>query len=355
MKEVENFSIHNFNNKDFESLTELFKTTYPGREISNSIYLQWEYQQNPDGNALITTGEINQKIVSQYAVLPRLYSIDKKIIPGSLSVNTLTHPDYRGNNIFEKLAFDTFNRCKQENIFFTIGFPNPVSHPIITKKQIFETTGHLSLLLKPFNPISNLFSYFKNKNIKTGNEIELTISYQSLSLKSDIAFFDFEKDSHKYEEFLQKFNDEKQNVTFRSLKFLKWRYQNIPGRKYYLFKQESENKIKALVIFRAKYIYGIRCGILVDLMTVTKTTYIKILLNTITKISKDNKLDIIFSAIPSHTMEFQFLKSAGFYSFPKFLLPQKLAFIVKRHLTSCPDSVTDFRKWFLTFGDYDIF
>lgn len=355
MKKGENLSIHNFNDKEFERLTELSKTTYPNREISNANYLHWEYLQNPDGNAVITTGEINQKIVSQYVVLPRLYFIDKKLITGSLSVNTLTHPEYRGNSFFEKLALNTFNRCKQENVIFTIGFPNPISHPIINKKQIFETAGYLTLLLKPLNPLSTLLRYFNNRNQKTGNEIELTISDNFLSSQSDISFFDFKKDSDKYEEFLQKFNHEKHNVTFRSLKFLKWRYVAIPGRKYYLLKQESENKIKALVIFRAKYIYGIRCGIFVDLITLTKTTDIKILLNTINKIAKDNKLDLIFSAIPSHTMEFKLLKSAGFYSFPQFILPQKLAFIVKRHLPTCPNSVADFRKWFLTFGDYDIF
>lgn len=355
MKKIENLSIRNFNDKEFERLTELSQTTYPGREISNSNYLHWEYLQNPDGNAIITVGDISHKIVSQYIVLPRLFSIDKKLIPGSLSVNTLTHPDFRGNNIFEKLALETFNRCKQENIFFTIGFPNPVSHPIINKKQIFETSGHLSLLLKPFNPISTLFSYFKNKKEKTGHEIELIFSDKILPSKSDVAFFDWDKDAGKYEEFLKKFNDEKQNVTFRSLKFLKWRYLNIPRRKYFIFKQESENKIKAIVIVRAKYIYGIRCGILVDLMTHSKSDDVKILLNAINEIARNNKLDLIFSAIPSHSLEFKLLKGAGFYSFPKFLLPQKLAFIVKRHLAACPDSIADFRKWFLTFGDYDIF
>lgn len=355
MKEIENLSIRNFKEKEFDNLAELGLTTYPEREISKSNYLKWEYLQNPDGNALITVGEINQIIVSQYIVLPHLYSIDKKLIPGSLSVNTLTHPDFRGNNIFEKLALDTFNRCKQENIFFTIGFPNPVSHPIINKKQIFESAGYLTLLFKSFNPISTLISYFKNTNKKTGNEIILTISDRFLSTQSDIGFLDLDKDAGKYEEFLQKFNDEKQNVTLRSLKYLKWRYFNIPSRKYFLFKQETENKIKTIVIIRAKYIYGLRCGILVDLMTHTNSADIKILFNTINEIVKDNKLDLIFSAIPSHSMEFKLLKSVGFYSFPKFLLPQKLAFIVKRHLEACPHSVTDFRKWFLTFGDYDIF
>ena len=355
MKEVENLSILNFNSKEFDRLTELSKTTYPGRDISNSNYLQWEYLQNPDGNALITVGDISQKIVSQYVVLPHLFSIKNKLITGSLSVNTLTHPDYRGNNIFEKLALDTFNRCKEENIFFTIGFPNPVSHPIIINKQLFETAGYLTLLLKPFHSISILISYFKNRNKKTGNEIELTISDKFLSSKSDITFFDFEKDAGKYEEFLQKFNDEKENVTLRSLNFLKWRYLKIPNRKYFLLKLETENKINALVIFRTKYIYGIRCGVLIDLMTHTNSDDVKILLNTINEIAKDNKLDLLFSAIPSHSKEFKLLKSAGFYSFPKFLLPQKLAFIVKRHFTDCPDSVADFRKWFLTFGDYDIF
>ena len=347
--------IQPFNDSGFSRLIELNETTYPGRDISNQEYLGWEYIRNPDGLALITIGAMERKIISQYVVLPRTFSIDNKLLCGSLSVNTLTHPDYRGMGIFEKLANETFNRCKEKNILFTIGFPNPISHPVIEKKQIFETIGFLPLLFRPLNPFVSLIRYIKNRKNKSGDEIEIYNSDEILSANTGISFFDFKNDSEKYEIFLQKFNNEKQNVTNRSLHFIKWRYVTIPNRKYYILKIEIENKIIALVIFRAKYIFGLRCCIIVDIMTPFNSADVKILLETIHKIAVKNKFDILFTTAPAHSWEYAIIKDFGFYSMSKYLLPQRLAFIVKRHLSTSPQQVSDFRKWFLTFGDYDIF
>ena len=354
MEKNEELLIHPFSDQGFARLVELSETTYHGREISDQVYLGWEYIQNPDGLALITTGEIERKIVSQYIILPRSFSVDNKILKGSVSVNTLTHPHYRGKGLFEKLANETFDRCKEKEILFTIGFPNPISHPFIERKQIFETIGYLPLLFRPLNPIRLLIRYIKNKRDKTGNEIELNITDQILSANAEISFFDFKTDSDKYEIFLQKFNKEKQNVTMRSLQFLRWRYVNIPNRKYHLIKLEIGNEIKAIAVFRSKYMFGLRSGILIDLISHINLKEIKYLLDTLHKIAIKNKLDLIFATLPANSFEFKILKNSGFYLMPQFFLPQKLPFIVKRQLPSCPEHVTDFRKWFLTFGDYDI-
>src|SRR5450432_2238071 len=120
MKRNKNISIQQFTDPEYERLVNLSKTTYNGREISDTIYLQWEYNLNPDGTALITIAEAQNKIVSQYLILPRKYSIDNKIFMGSLSVNTLTHPDFRGIGLFTKLSNETFKLCKENEILFTI-------------------------------------------------------------------------------------------------------------------------------------------------------------------------------------------------------------------------------------------
>ena len=73
------------------------------------------------------------------------------------------------------------------------------------------------------------------------------------------------------------------------------------------------------------------------------------------EISKNNKLDILLAAIPEHTVEYSCLQKNGYYKMPMNFLPQKLSVIIRKHLPDCPPQVTDFSKWFLTFGDYDIF
>mgnify|MGYP001318981841 CR=1 FL=1 len=129
----------------------------------------------------------------------------------------------------------------------------------------------------------------------------------------------------------------------------------MPLRKYLLIKMEKDNMIKAMAVFRARYIFGIRCGILVDLISHSNSIGIENLMNSIHKISIENKLDLILTTVPVQSPEFRMLKEEGYFSMPPILLPQKLALIIQCHLQSYQARVSDFKKWFLTFGDYDIF
>jgi hypothetical protein len=347
-------SIHSFEEDSLLRLADLCATTYPGKEISDEKYLTWEYFSNVDGRALIKVAENETGLIAQYIVLPRKYSINNVLIDGSLSVNTLTHSSFRGNNLFPQLAEETFKRCREQKINFTLGFPNPVSLPVIQRKNLFETIGELSLTIKPLNPFGSLYKYLSGKREKTGKEIELDLT--SIDGKNkEVSKLNLKEDKIVYDEFLSNFNREKQNVTLRSGEFLNWRYIAIPGRKYYLFKLMEEGSMTGLAVFRAKYIYGLRCGILIDFCSLKKASKLSEVLNKLQHISKINNLDMLLSATPSHTPEFSCLLENGYFKLPVKLLPQRLSVIIKKHLPDCPSQVTDFNKWFLTFGDYDIF
>ena len=162
----EGIIIRTFDKAETGPLSTLNESEYTGREISDITYLDWEYRRNPEGNALIHIAEASERIVSQYVVLPRSFSVNGKIIRGSLSVNTLTHPSFRGRGLLKILAEKTFQLCPENGIQFTIGFPNPVSHPLIRKHGLFETIGYLPLLVMPLSPVSSLLKYFSGKRNK---------------------------------------------------------------------------------------------------------------------------------------------------------------------------------------------
>ncbi len=347
-------SIHSFDEDSFLRLADLCDSTYPGKEISDEKYLAWEYHSNNDGRALINVAEKETSLIAQYIVLPRKYSINNVLIHGSLSVNTLTHPNFRGNNLFPQLAEETFKRCREQKNNFTLGFPNPVSLPVIQRKKIFETIGELPLTIKPLNPFGSLYKYLTSKREKTGSEIEIDFTSMDQKYK-DVSELNLKKDKIVYDAFLSAFNREKQNVTFRSGEFLTWRYTDIPGRKYHLFKLMENGSMTGLAVFRAKYIYGLRCGILIDFCSLKNAKRLSEILNNLLVVSKINKLDLLFSAASSHSHEYSCLLENGFYRLPAKFLPQKLSVIIRKHLPDCPSQVTDFNNWFLTFGDYDIF
>ncbi len=341
--------ISEFKDDNFASIVELMQTTYPGHEISDERYLYWEYARNPDGKALMNIASAKGKVISQYAVIPRQFVFRGKTLMGSVSVNTITHPDFRGRNLFPLLVKETFRQCSERDILFTIGFPNPISLPVIKKKEIFTVAGSLSVLFKPINPVASLIRYFGSKKEKSGGDIPLAISIKDNS----ISKFDIASSSVNYNQLLNHFNKREFLTTNRSIDFFKWRYIDIPRRTYYSLSQGS-GELNGVIVFRSKYIYGIRCLVIVDIIAKNQEAVRK-LVNEVNRIAKDNRIDLLFSAVTVYTDEYETLRSAGYFSLPDFILPQKLAFIVKKHRSDCPDDIMHFGNWFLTFGDYDIF
>jgi len=341
-------TIHGFDDKSFDRLEQLARTTYPGREVADGNYLEWEYVRNPDGNAVITVAENEKGLVAQYLVLPRHYRIGGNKTRGSLSVNTLTHPDFRGKNLFPLLAEKTFASCAEQEIQFTIGFPNPVSSPVISRKKIFTRLGFLELLIKPLRPVHALTS------IKRGNEGMEVPHDATLPDDNHISFFDVDKDAAMYADFTSHFNANRQNLTDRTIDYIRWRFYDIPRRKYLLIKYVAGGKMEGFAAWRVRTIFGMKCLVLVDLCVLREEALSEIL-DTVHFIARKNSLDMIITALPAHSMEYRFVRSKGYSSLPQWLMPQRLEVIFKTHTANCPKEAGDFTQWFLTFGDYDIF
>ncbi len=356
MNEETDYKLGLFTDVDHSRLIRLSESTYPGREISQAGYLQWEYEHNPDGTALIHVASLGDKFVSQYVVLPHKYSMDGRLLEGSLSLNTLTHPMHRGNSLFPKLAELTFESCIEKNYVFTLGVPNSNSYPVFIEKLGFQVLGRVPFLMKSFRPQSLLWHLFTKKRLKHGADLELNIENLTQKKSDGISVFNPNQDKDLYSAFLKKFTQEKRIATYRSLDFLRWRYLDIPFRKYYLLKSVKEGKMEALAIFRAREIYGLKCGILMDFICSGDPETADKMLEFLNDFSQNNELQLIICAMQNGTKEFQFLKKNGFYKVPERFLPQQLDLILKIHKQDSDyEHLRDFKSWFFTFGDYDIF
>ncbi len=356
MKESIVYRLEEFTDPDFSRLIRLTESTYPGKEISNPEYLDWEYNKNPDGKALIQVATEGDKFVSQYVVIPRKYIVNGKIIEGSLSLNTLTHPIHRGNALFPKLAELTYQSCLLQKNLFTIGIPNANSYPVFIEKLKFDALGRVPFLMKTFRPKSVLWHLFTKKRLKHGAEIELDTQYIPVDNPNGMSFFNPNQDKELYEAFLEKFIASKKVCAYRSLDYLRWRYLDIPLRKYHMFKCVKNGKMNALAIVRAREIYGLKCGILMDFICTEELQSGKEILDHLFVLLQKNDIEIIISAMQSNSLEFAYLKKAGFYKVPERFLPQQLDLILRIH-EKTPDyeQLSDFKSWFFSFGDYDIF
>ncbi|MFC1900291.1 GNAT family N-acetyltransferase [Chloroflexota bacterium] len=112
----------------------------------------WKFAENPFGKAIIKLLFDGNKLIGHYAVLPMDVQVQGKPVKAALSVNTMTHPDYRGHGIFPFLGQETYQTCMDNGIRFIYGFPNNnIYQPRINKLE-WIGFGKMTSLEKELEP-----------------------------------------------------------------------------------------------------------------------------------------------------------------------------------------------------------
>ncbi|MDI1257438.1 MAG: GNAT family N-acetyltransferase [Flavobacterium sp.] len=78
------------------------------------------------------------KPIAFYGAIPVQMCYKNKTEIAAQSVNTMTHPDYRGKGLFIKLAKMTYEKMAEAGIRFVWGFPNQHSEPTFLNKLDWE-------------------------------------------------------------------------------------------------------------------------------------------------------------------------------------------------------------------------
>jgi hypothetical protein len=146
----------------------------------------------------------------------------------------------------------------------------------------------------------------------------------------------------------------------RTSEYLKWRYLDCPTRRYTILSvtDAEEREFRAYAVVRGLELLGWKCGAVVDLGCRSNDESIdalRFLLHVAMQKFQQESYALSIAACNTDNDEFEALRRAGFLAVPRFLLPQPLHFILKTDSSNVHSSLMqDFRKWFLTFGDYDV-
>ena len=136
-------------------------------------------------------------------------------------MTTMTHPDYNGKGIFRLLSDSLYEELfRIYNVEFVMGFPNKNSH----------------------------YGFIKNlhwKNIGVIHHLTLNTLNLSAENSSRISMVNSFDDSHV--QLLQSNNMGKISV-YRSLDYLRWRYELNPNNRYYIFELRDHDLIGFLVV-----------------------------------------------------------------------------------------------------------
>lgn len=196
---------------DENAILALFKLVF--KKEMNLNYWKWRFELNPAGAHFIKLMWIDDLLVGHYAVSPVKMNVFGKVEMTALSMTTMTHPEYGGKGIFNKLALKLYDELETQKGFTAIwGFPNRNSHYGFIKNLGWSDVG----------VIHNLTM-----------QINISTSKQSQNIKESKNFSD--KHERKLNELSSSFNI---NV-IKDVKYLNWRYSLNPSQGYTVFDYED--------------------------------------------------------------------------------------------------------------------
>ena len=107
-------------------LSKIFKKNlnFQFKNKFSTDFLNWLYNENPNGKAIINNVYEDGKIIAHFALIPISVLYKNEIYKSALSVFTAVDENNRGLYFFHKLANKSFELAKSNGIRFIIGVSN---------------------------------------------------------------------------------------------------------------------------------------------------------------------------------------------------------------------------------------
>lgn len=347
--------IEEWKNSELEKnqILEITQKVYPNSEFATSEYYDWQYRDGPYGPAKILLAKDDDgNIIGVEPILPMKLSIDGKNVMSSLSCNSIVDPNFRNQGIFSKLVSNILKLSNSKEISSIYGIPNTKSHKIFIKNG-FTDICELPLLVRPLK----LSNYFPNPIKKIIKPFEIfwnvKIENSNIELFTEKINSDFDKintDLSRRVLIMQK----------RDKEFLQWRYKEHPSKKYEIHILKENTQLKGYIITSIADVKGKKIGVILDFVfdsTIENKEGPKNLVKKVLERFWDKDIPLAIATCGNNSQENQILKQVGFKETPRFLKPEPLYFIIGGISSDVQniEKMKEFKNWFFTFGDYDVF
>lgn len=130
---------------DLPALRELWNAVHEGRPRSEA-YDRWRFLTTPIWTSLAMAGD---RCAGSYSLAPTQMNIGGRIVAGAQSLDTMTHPEFRGQGLFVKLADHCYQQAVAEGCAMVYGFPNENSYPGFTRRLNFQHVGEVAGWTRP--------------------------------------------------------------------------------------------------------------------------------------------------------------------------------------------------------------
>jgi len=343
-------------------LCRLFEHVFgkPMGKTESQRHFQWEYLENPAGRPIIYVARSNEnRIISAYPTMPLRMRLMDSSIHGSLSFDSMTHPQFQGQRLFTKLGREVYQYLENNNYPLTYGFPNGNIQKLrINQLQWFDV-AEFPLLIKfiDFQPL--FFKYLPNRIISkflgsTFNGIFNLIFRKDMVHFEDILTQETNVFDEEFDAFWNQNRSLFQICVERDSIYLKWRYSR-PEETYIILKIEHNGAMAGYAVLKIEDRFNLRTGFILDFVVTPVTKYIDALLFGIMVRFRQEKVALVSALMMAHSPYSDLFGKYGFLRIPPCLHPQKINFGARINIDGKRNhEIRNPRNWFITWGDTDL-
>lgn len=333
------------------------KNLLPEKHLSE--FWDWEFHQNPSGDAQIWVADDNGNVVGHYAIIPVRLQIGGIIHTAGLVVDVITHSAYRYQGMFTELGRTALKDAGAEHIPFCMGFPMEGSTATIVLPGHFKVGWFIAftipVFVRPLNFESIVRKLLGNKYLARlaglfGSLWERLQSLIGVDASTDsLEFLVTTSFPKKIDKFWEDASKDYEIIGVRDFQWLNYRFTNVPGREYRIIIAQKNSKILGYIILREMPRMNLQFGLIVDILTYRRDHHTRwILLAKAVEYFKMKGVDLVGCMIQDDEYQ-QDLKALGFI---KSL--EKYYFIIHLNTNQFEREVIAVpKKWFISWGDLD--
>ncbi len=352
--------IRTYKEGDEEKILELYKAVHPERKYDKGLWMEWwrwMYKDNPAGNGKIWFAEHTGRIVGQSAIIPVVMKIGAEAVTGFQSIDTMTHPSYRRQGIYETLANKKYAEAAQDGIHIGYSFPNENSYPIAIRKLSLFDVAAMQVLLKPLNWTNTLKIRIKNKFLLklggTGGNLVDKIFYRAKRAPAvkgltiaQVSSFD-----ERINELWTRLSSQYQIMVVRNKDYLNWRYCAVPDVNYSIYIAEKGGQICGYLVLRCMQREQIEVGIIFDIFAQSEDIAQR-LVSKATEHCMREKVDLIYYSAIANKAYIKAFRKNGFISVPFIKGGRFCAYSSASHISK--EFLGDPKNWLVQLGDSDM-
>lgn len=129
---------------DETAILDLFNTTF-GKPMSEAFW-RWRYMDHPSGGPMVSLAWDGDRLAAHYAASHAPLVVNGIATPAGLSMTTMTHPDYRGQGLFERSAAALYDQMSGAGARVVWGFPNRNSNVPFRRKLKWSAIADIPTL-----------------------------------------------------------------------------------------------------------------------------------------------------------------------------------------------------------------